>query len=403
MGRVQPLPDAVAVTSLVLATTGGVLTAVAIGDVLTALLQSVAYSLAFGAVGWVLWRRLPANPIGWCFSGSALASAVSWPGHGWAALAMTGRVEHTAFSDLCALVDTNIWVVSAVLGVCLPLLLLPDGRLPSARWSRAAWLLLAGCVIGLAGVATEPGPLGPGSFDDVVNPLGVAALGALPGLLAPVAPLTVLLGTLAGVAALVVRYRPSSGVERQQLRWVALGGGCALLGIAASAPAPDQPVGLVAGVVAANALPVAIGVAVLRYRLYDLGRLVSRTVSYAVLSSLLLGIYVAVVSAASRVVPTGSSLAVAASTLAAAALFQPLRVRVQRVVDSRFNRAHYDTERTVAEFTRTLREQVDLDTVRRDLLRVVDGAVQPAAVGLWLRDSRWPAAPLALRTGAVVK
>ena len=91
MGRVQPLPDAVAVTSLVLATTGGVLTAVAIGDVLTALLQSVAYSLAFGAVGWVLWRRLPANPIGWCFSGSALASAVSWPGHGWAALAMTGR------------------------------------------------------------------------------------------------------------------------------------------------------------------------------------------------------------------------------------------------------------------------------------------------------------------------
>ena len=299
--------------------------------------------------------------------------------------------------------DTNIWVVAAVLGVCLPLLLLPDGRLPSARWSRAPWLLLAGCVIGLAGVATEPGPLGPGSFADVVNPLGVAALGALPGLLAPVAPLTVLLGTLAGVAALVVRYRPSSGVERQQLRWVALGGGCALLGIAASAPAPDQPVGLVAGVVAANALPVAIGVAVLRYRLYDLGRLVSRTVSYAVLSSLLLGIYVAVVSAASRVVPTGSSLAVAASTLAAAALFQPLRVRVQRVVDSRFNRAHYDTERTVAEFTRTLREQVDLDTVRRDLLRVVDGAVQPAAVGQWLRDSRWPAAPLALRTGAVVK
>jgi hypothetical protein len=206
--------------------------------------------------------------------------------------------------------------------------------------------------------------------------------------LAAAAPLTVLLGTLAGVASLVVRYRPSSGVQRQQLRWVALGGCCAFVGIAIGAPSPDSPVGLVAGVVAANALPVSIGVAVLRYRLYDLGRLVSRTVSYAVLSALLVGVYVAVVSTASRIVPADSSLAVAASTLTAAALFQPLRLRVQRVVDSRFNRARYDAERIVAGFTRTLRDEVDLDAVRDDLLRVVDGAVQPSAVGLWLRDSR---------------
>jgi hypothetical protein len=139
--------------------------------------------------------------------------------------------------------------------------------------------------------------------------------------------------------------------------------------------------------VAANALPVSIGVAVLRYRLYDLGRLVSRTVSYAVLSALLVGVYVAVVSTASRIVPADSSLAVAASTLTAAALFQPLRLRVQRVVDSRFNRARYDAERIVAGFTRTLRDEVDLDAVRGNLLRVVDGAVQPATVGLWLKDN----------------
>jgi len=159
-----------------------------------------------------------------------------------------------------------------------------------------------------------------------------------------------------------------------------------LVGIALSAPQPYAPVGIVAGIVAANALPVCIGVAVLRYHLYDLGRIVSRTLSYAVVTGLLLAVYLVLVTAASRVLPAESPFAVAASTLAAAALFQPLRRRVQSGVDSRFNRARYDADRTVDAFTRRLRDEVDLDAVRADLLQVVHGTMQPIAVGLWLRD-----------------
>ncbi len=138
----------------------------------------------------------------------------------------------------------------------------------------------------------------------------------------------------------------------------------------------------------AVALPaVAIAVAVLRYRLYDLGRIVSRTVSYAVITALLVAVYLVLVTASTRLLPGGSSLAVAASTLAAAALFQPLRRRVQSVVDRRFNRARYDADRTVEAFTRRLREDVALDAVRSDLLGAVDDTLQPASLSLWLRQS----------------
>ena len=129
-----------------------------------------------------------------------------------------------------------------------------------------------------------------------------------------------------------------------------------------------------------------LGVAVLRYRLYDLGRVVSRTVSYAVITALLVGVYLVLVTASARLLPDGSSLAVAASTLAAAALFQPLRRRVQTLVDRRFNRGRYDAERTLAAYTNRLRDQVDLDAVSSDLLHVVHETLQPASAGLWLRD-----------------
>jgi len=220
----------------------------------------------------------------------------------------------------------------------------------------------------------------------LTNPLGIKALGAAPLIVGLTGAVLISLVLVAGAVSVVLRYRRSRGVERQQLRWVAFGGCCAVL---------SQNVLLIPGVpdnvstpasTLMFAVPVCIAVAVLRYRLYDLGRLVSRTVSYAVLTALLLGLYLALVSLATRLAPSGSSLAVAASTLAAAALFQPLRQRVQTVVDKRFNRARYDADRTLEEFTRKLRDEVDLEAVRVDLLRVVHDTVQPRAVGLWLKD-----------------
>jgi hypothetical protein len=176
-------------------------------------------------------------------------------------------------------------------------------------------------------------------------------------------------------------------VERQQLRWVAFGGCCVLLGpITALTPGVPDWIGNVGGNIGILAVPVCVAVAVLRYRLYDLGRVVSRTVSYAVITALLLGVYLLLVTTSTRLLTDGSSLAVAASTLAAAALFQPLRRRVQAIVDRRFNRARYDADRTVEAFTRSLRADVALDAVRSDLLGAVHETLQPTDAQLWLRE-----------------
>ena len=221
----------------------------------------------------------------------------------------------------------------------------------------------------------------------LVNPMGLQSLGALPQVLALTGAGALLLVIALGVLSVVLRFRRAQGVERQQLRWVALGGWAVLLSVvtALTSVVPQGVSGPIStlGIVA---VPVCVGVAVLRYRLYDLGRVVSRTVSYAVLTALLLSVYLVVVTAAARLAPDGSSLAVAASTLAVAALFQPLRRRVQSIVDRRFNRARYDSDRTVLSFSRRLRDEVALDDIRADLIDVVRDTLQPATAGLWLRD-----------------
>lgn len=358
------------------------------GDVARTLAPFVIGLVAFSGVGWLLARRVPDNGIGWLFSLGGVCWALTGLAQSLGARALAGPDPVSAAGRFWLVLPVTAWALPMVLSVQLPLLLLPNGRLLSARWRwvvRAAVLGVALCLIGFT---TYAAPIdGSDPNRDLQNPLGVSALEGIPLVAGLTGAALMALVLVAGGFCVVLRYRRSRGVERQQLRWVALGGVCAVLSVATnSVPGVPGPVSEAAAGLF-FAVPVCVGIAVLRYRLYDLGRLVSRTVSYAVLSALLLGVYVAMVSAASRVAPADSSFAVAASTLAAAALFQPLRRRVQRVVDSRFNRARYDAERTVAEFTRTLRDEVDLDAVRSDLLRVVDGAVQPATVGLWLRET----------------
>jgi hypothetical protein len=191
----------------------------------------------------------------------------------------------------------------------------------------------------------------------------------------------------------VLRFRASRGVERQQMRWVAAGAAGAVALLLLGVPGglellPSAAANTVLSNLVYPALlcpPVAIGVAVLRYRLWELDRLVSRTVTYAVVTALLVLPYLVIVPAAGRLAQGAGSLAVAAATLAAAAAFAPLRRRVQGLVDRRFNRRRYDAARTVDRFAVRLRDQVDLDALRAEFLAVVDQTVQPTQVSLWLR------------------
>jgi hypothetical protein len=190
---------------------------------------------------------------------------------------------------------------------------------------------------------------------------------------------------VASLACVVVRFRSAHGVERQQLRWVAAGAVAAVAGLLAGAALPQRTVLSSTLYAMVLCIPLAVAVAVLRYRLWDLDRLISRTVAYALLT-LLLGLgYATVVLGLGRLLPEGSSLAVAAATLAAVAAFAPLRRRVQGLVDRRFNRRRYDAAGTVEGFAARLRDQVDLDALRGELLGVVDQTMQPTRASLWLR------------------
>jgi hypothetical protein len=198
---------------------------------------------------------------------------------------------------------------------------------------------------------------------------------------------------MVALVCVVLRYRASRGTERQQMRWVGAGAAAAVIGLLLAIPGllgllPSRTSDVV--LVGLLCPPVGVAVAVLRYRLWDLDRLVSRTVTYGLVTALLVLPYVLIVPAAGRLAAGSGSLAVAAATLAAAALFQPLRRRIQAVVDRRFNRRRYDAARTVDAFSVRLRDQVDLDALSAELLAVVDQTMQPSQAWLWLRP---PAVP----------
>jgi hypothetical protein len=283
-------------------------------------------------------------------------------------------------------------------------MLFPDGRLPPGRWRWALWCNLvavaiwAGSTVVVAAIdmaehgihqVSEPGG---GSVDNVVNtPTGWFAV-----VLDVVAPAVAACWLLAA-ARLLASWRGSSGALRQQLKCLVTGiaicfaaGGILVSGTADGGSTLIPEVWSQVPWICFSALPLGIGVGILRYHLYDIDRLISRTLSYAVLTALLVGVFLAIVALATDVLPFSSPVAVAASTLAAAALFNPLRRRVQHRVDRRFNRARYDAESIVTAFTSRLRDATELDTVRGELVRAVAGAVEPASVSVWIRtpDSR---------------
>ncbi|HYJ71021.1 MAG TPA: hypothetical protein VE265_00940 [Actinomycetota bacterium] len=351
--------------------------------------------LGFAVLGLVLSLRRPGNPIGWLLAASGLVWSLNVPGEAWVSnLAATGR-PLPRLAQVHAAVLEPLWAPAIALGVTLPLLLLPNGRLRSPRWRWAVAASVAGGVLSMASA------LGPGQLvsTPIANPLALDGLGGVvAGAVAGLGGLLHAASLAAALVCMVLRFRSSRGVERQQLRWVAAGAAVAVIGLLAVVAllALEETSGfapgawLVALALALPSLPVAIGVAVLRYRLWDLDRLVSRTVTYAVVTALLVLPYLAIVAAIPRLAEGSGSLAVAAATLAAAALFQPLRRRVQDLVDRRFNRRRYDAARTLDGFAARLRDQVDLDALEGELLAVVDQTMQPARSTLWLRPPATP-------------
>jgi hypothetical protein len=359
---------------------------------------SLILAPAFGMVGFaVAWRR-PDNPLGWLLLGAVSFLVLSGAAGAYAVLNYRLRHGSLPLGWVAVLLQPGWAPAIALFG--LSVLLFPDGRLPGPRWRWTLWAYLAVAALWIAGtviisvwavaghhVQVDSG----GNLLAIDHPTGWAAWwGTVQGLFFP------LLGAcwLASLAGQVLSYRHSSGERREQLKWLIGGSAIAVTGGLLTVPfsnSPDRALHIVGSValVAVLALPLCMGVAILKYRLYDIDRILSRTVAYAIITGLLVGVYAGLVLLATQVLRFSSPVAVAASTLAAAALFTPVRRRVQRAVDRRFNRARYDADRTVTMFAARLQDAVDLDSVRADLQATVGASLQPAHVSVWLgRGSR---------------
>ncbi len=330
-------------------------------------------------VGAVLASRRPRHPVGWLLLALGL-----WFTYGYASYALLAwRGAPTAVGS--AAKDVGFFWMAACIGFIL--LLTPTGRLPSPRWRWwarvAALAVMVGLLSSVLGPLTEPDQ----SVADLVAVRALAVwLPVVRGVTFAIAGLAIPIGA----ASLVVRFRRARGVERQQLRWLAVGAApvaVAVLAIAALVLAGNEvSFGWFVGVCLA-VLPVAIGAAILRYRLYDLDRIISRTLAYGLLTVLLGGGYAAVVLGLGQLLGRQSSLVVAGATLAVAGMFLPARRRIQQVVDRRFNRRRYDAARTIEAFAARLRQQIDLDALTAELLTVVDRTMQPMSGSLWLRPT----------------
>jgi hypothetical protein len=347
--------------------------------------DALAFPLGYATIGLVLTLRRPANPIGWLYAASGLVWALAIPFLPWVNQLLVDHQPLAPAAQVAVVFRETSWAPAIALGITLPFLLLPDGRLRSRRWRPVVATTVAGVVMFVVGGSLFPGELtvGPVPID---NPFGLAGVA---GTVAKMVTFTGLflyaISLPAALVCLVLRFRGSHGVERQQLRWVAAGAAVAVL-LLLPLPGGDRLPGFL-NVVAVLAVPVSVAVAVLRYRLWDLDRLVSRTITYALVTALLVVPYLLIVPVAGRLAAGSGSLAVAAATLAAAALFQPLRRRVQDLVDRRFNRRRYDAARTIETFAARLREQVDLNALEAELLAVVEQTVAPTKASLWLRSS----------------
>jgi hypothetical protein len=358
---------------------------------------SVGAAVTAATIGALVASRRPRHPVGWLLLAMGLALTWSGADGGYKWYGLVARPGTLPAASYLVGFSNGLNIVS-ISCAGFVLLLTPTGSLPSRHWRWWARVAAAAAVVFVAASVVDPMPVYP-EYPGIGNPFGVPALAEPPlDALIPAAGVVVLVALVVAAGSLVGRFRRARGVERQQLRWLALGATLAavalVVAIAELALRHGDTVLFQAAIGACLALlPLATGAAILRYRLYDLDRIISRTLAYGLLT-ILLGLgYAAVVIGLGRLLPQGSSLVVAAATLAVAAVFQPARRRIQQAVDRRFNRGRYDAARTIAAFSTRLRDQVDLDTLTSELLTVVDQTMQPSQASLWLRPQSRPTSP----------
>jgi hypothetical protein len=346
-------------------------------------------------VATLLVARRPGNPIGWLLFGILFAG--SSPSNEYDILAY--RMHHgTLPLGWVSVVFEELWPLFLVF-VAILLWVFPDGKLPGGRWRRPSVILLVvGLLLGVTAsssgiVAVARGDVRITATGDLANPPG--------GWFVILDIAVIVLSLAAWLAWIVIQiptYRHADGERRQQQKWLYSGAAVTLVAFVfgvfvvplatGHAPGyPNNPVISALVILAFGAMPASLGVAVLKYRLYELDRIISRVVSYTLITALLVGFYTGLVLLTTHVLPFKSAVAVAACTLITAALFNPLRKRVQRVVDRRFNRSRYNAEAVVTAFTARMRQTVDFDAVRYDLVGVVHEAFQPTQVSMWLVEA----------------
>ena len=348
-----------------------------------------AIAFAFGTVGALVATRHPGNPIGWIFLGVAISTGLGGLAHGFAEYELQdGAAPSTLVGAAAAYADTS-WVPFILVPATVLLLLFPDGRPPSRRWRFVGWSAVGGIagvlftgMVGSESIADFPGVKNPLVIDSPV----MEPLMGLSGLL-------LLVGLFGSAASVVVRFRRAGHVERQQLKWLATAGSVVavtvpIVGIAfydaLGAKLADATM-----MIAVLGLPLSAGIAMLRYRLYDIDVVINRTLVYGALTATLAAVYLGSVLLLQLGLDSftkGSALPVAASTLAVAAAFRPARGRIQGGVDRRFYRRKYDAQRTLASFSAHLRDEVDLAALDAELRAVVAETMQPAHVSLWMRE-----------------
>jgi hypothetical protein len=345
----------------------------------------VALAVGLPVIGALVATHQPRNAIAWIFLGVGFASGLATFTYSYGLYAVVTNPGGLPFGIVAVWLGAWVWLLGFTPMVTFGLLLFPDGQLPSPRWRPILWAAIAALLLRLPSVFL-PGPMG--TRPAIPNPLGITGARPLLLLADGIGAGLFAIAAVGSAISLVVRFRRAQGKQREQLKWLAYAVAVLVATITISETTfPAAPAAAVVALAAVAFIPVAIGVAILRHQLFDIDRIINRTLVYGLLTALLGAVYMAGVFGLGQLLNpvTGeSALAVAASTLAVAALFQPARRRIQTVVDQRFNRRKYNAAKTVEVFSLRLRDQVDLDTLSAELLGVVDQTMQPTTVSLWL-------------------
>lgn len=356
-------------------------------------------TIASPLVGVLIANRQPRNPIGWILLGVGLAWATSFFLNDYVDYSLRAHPGSLPGGAVALVLSQSAWIPGIVPMGTFLLMLFPDGRLPSPRWRPLAWASGLAMVVVALVIVLMPGRFADAGYPHVSNPLGLGALKPVAG----PARLTIVLlpiCMLGSALAVIVRFRRSRGVERLQMKWLAASAAVVLFlpavaeasAIGTSWGGRDTPLWAVVvqdlAIASVVLIPVSIGFAILRHRLYDIDRIISRALGYAVITAVLVGLYaLVVVGIGSALGRSDNPVLIAGATLAVAALFGPARRRIQSMIDRRFYRRRYDAERTLAAFSSGLRDEVDLGELRSRLLAVVGETIQPTTVTLWLAEA----------------